>query len=235
LKMEWYEDLDFDENPFDTNPKRFSDKLVGMEELHDEIVYRINAGSLVFLEGKAGSGKTSILWNVIKRYRGKGRVIYVDCAEIDGKLNIEKLILERYGIFGRMFGNIPRNMILLLDNVSELSSRNMERIKYFFDEGYISSAVFTGLAYSDVKFSKSIKDRVGRRVVSIKELEPYQAVSIARNRLGNLEMISDELIEAIFMRSGKSIRAMLENLETLFARAVENKAEKITKEDLRAI
>jgi Cdc6-like AAA superfamily ATPase len=233
--MEWYEELDFDENPLDTNPIRFADKLVGMEEIIDELAYRAGAGSMVFIEGKKGLGKTALLWSIIRKYRGHGRVIYVDCGKIEKELNIEKLLVQRNGISGVIFGKKPKDMILLLDNVSALSKTNMERIKFFFDEGYLLSAVFTGTDYESVKFSKSIKDRIGKRIIRLKELEPYQAVSLVRNRIGNTEMITDDLIELAFAKAGKSPLVLLEKLDIIFGKAIESKKEKLTKEDLRSI
>ncbi len=233
--MEWFEELDFDENPFDTNPTRFSTKMVGVEEVMDELLYRVSSGAMVFIEAKEGHGKTSLLWNIIRKHRGKGRVIYVDCEKLEKDLNIEELLTKRFGLAGRLFKKKPKNMILLLDNISELSRRNMERIKFFFDEGYILSAVFTGTNYEDVKFSKSLRDRIGRRVIKLRELEPYQAVGLVRNRIGNSEMISDELIEALFVRSARNPKIMLENLDALFAKAVDSKKDKLTKDDLRLV
>lgn len=233
--MEWFEELDFDENPFDTNPVRFSTKMVGVEEVMDELLYRVASGAMVFIEAKEGHGKTSLLWNIIRKHRGKGKVIYVDCEKLERDLNIEELLTNRFGLAGRLFKKKPKNMILLLDNVSELSRPNMERIKFFFDEGYILSVVYTGTNYEDVKFSKSLKDRIGRRLIKLAELEPYNSVSLVRNRIGNNEMISDELIEALFARSGKNPKILLENLDALFAKAVEAKKDKLTKEDLRLV
>jgi chromosomal replication initiation ATPase DnaA len=235
IDMEWFEELDFDENPFDTNPTRFSTKMVGVEEVMDELLYRVASGAMVFVEAKEGHGKTSLLWNIIRRHRGKGKVIYVDCKKLEKDLNIEALLTKRFGLAGRLFRKKPRNMILLLDNVSELSRRNMERIKFFFDEGHILSVVFTGTNYDDVKFSKSLRDRIGRRLIKLRELEPYHAVGIVRNRIGTSEMISDELIESLFSKSGRNPKTLLENLDRLFAKAVESKKEKLTKEDLRSV
>jgi len=233
--MEWFEELDFDENPFDTNPMRFSTKMVGVEEVMDELLYRVASGAMVFIEAKGGCGKTSLLWNIIRRHRGKGRVIYVDCEKLEKDLNIEELLTKRFGLAGLLFKKKPKNMILLLDNISELSRRNMERIKFFFDEGYILSVVYTGTGYDEIKFSKSLRDRIGRRVIRLKELEPYHAISLVRNRIGNSEMISDELIEALFTRSGGNPKVLLENLDALFAKMVESKKDKLTKEDLRLV
>jgi len=95
-----------------------------METLLEDVFYRVAAGSMVFVEGKKGSGKSSILWNLIKKYRGKGKVIYFDCAQIEKELNIEKLLVNKYGfIRGRILNKKPRDMILLLDNIEELSKR----------------------------------------------------------------------------------------------------------------
>jgi predicted AAA+ superfamily ATPase len=234
-KMEWYEELDFDENPFDANPIRFADQLVGADDLFEELSYRINAGSMVFVQGKKGMGKTSLLWNLIKKYRGKGKVIYVDSEQLESELNIEDLLIKKYGFIGSLFKAKPKGMILLLDNVSELSKRNMERVKYFFDEGYIHSVVFSGTDYGAVGFSKSLMDRIGRRIIILKELEPFQAVTAIRNRIGDNELISDELIESVYTKSGKNMLSFLKNLEIIFGKAVESKKQKITKEDLRSI
>ncbi len=234
-KMEWYEELDFDENPFDTNPIRFANQLVGADDIFEELVYRINAGSMVFVQGKKGSGKTSVLWNIIKKYRGKGKVIYVDSEQLESELNIEDLLIKKYGLIGSLFKVKPKGMILLLDNVSGLGKRNMERVKYFFDEGYIHSVVFAGTDHETVGFSNSLRDRIGKRIINLKELEPFQAVTAIRNRIGENETISDELIEAVYAKSGKNMLTFLRNLETVFGKAVESKKQRITKEDLRSI
>ncbi len=226
--MNWYEELDFEENPFDTNPKKFADKLVGMDELLEGLFYRITAGSMLFIEGKLGSGKSSILWDIIKKYRGKGRIIYFDCEQLERDLNIEKLIINKYGLLGRLFKKKPRDMILLLDDVSILSKKNTERVKYFFDQGYILSVVFTGTSYDKTNFSKSLKDRIGTRILKTRELEPYEAVALVRNRIGELDIISDDVIEHIFKNSNKNPLKLLQNLDKIFSYAIENNEKTIT-------
>ena len=227
-KMNWYEELDFEEDPFDTNPKKVADKLVGMDELLEEVFYRVAAGSMLFIEGKLGSGKSSILWNVIKKYQGKGKLIYFDCEQIEKDLNIENLMINKYGLLGRLLKKKPRDMILLLDNVSTLSKKNTERVKYFFDQGYILSVVFTGSNYSKLNFSKSLKERIGTRILKTKELEPYEAVALVRNRVGELDIISDDVIEHIFKNSNKNPLKLLQNLDKIFSYAIENNEKKIT-------
>ena len=228
--MEWYEELDFDENPFSTNPKKFANNLVGMETILEDVFYRVAAGSMAFIEGKKGTGKSSILWNIIKKYRGRGKIIYFDCAQLDRELNIEKLMVNKHGfVRGRILKKKPKGMILLLDNVDELSEKNSERVKYFFDQGYILSVIFAGDSYDKAKFSKSLRERIGKRIIRTKLLEPYQAISLVRRRISELDIISDEIIESIFKSSGKDPLKFLQNLDSIFSFAVENNEEKITK------
>ena len=227
VKMEWFEELDFDENPFDTNPKKYPEKLVGLTEIFEDLIYRIESGAMVFLEGKEGFGKTSLLWNAIKKKRGKGKIIYVDCDMLDEDLNIEKLMINRHGLSGKLFKTKPKGMILLLDNVTALSKLNSERVKYFFDQGYLRSIVFTGKSFGKVNFSKSLKQRIGSRVLNIKSVDKYQAIAIVRNRIQDLNMISDDLIEEVFQKSGENPKRLLENCEKLFGHVIESNEDKI--------
>jgi MoxR-like ATPase len=173
---QWYEELDFEENPFSTNPSDFVKNIVGREEVIDELIYRVRAGSMVFLEGEDGMGKTALLRLVIRKFKGKGKVIYVNCDKLEKELNIEELLVMKNGfIQGMLMKKYPRGMILLLDNVSKLSEANTERIKYFFDEGHLKSVIFTGDKFNDAEFSESLKQRIAK-TLKLEKLEEYQAV-----------------------------------------------------------
>ncbi|MFP4111824.1 MAG: AAA family ATPase [Candidatus Woesearchaeota archaeon] len=210
---QWYEELDFEENPFSTNPSNFVKNLVGREDVIDELMYRVRAGSIVFVEGEEGMGKTSLLRYLIKKFRGRGKVIFVDCAKLEKELNIEDLLVMRNGFMkGMLLKNYPKDMILLLDNVSELSHLNNERIKYFFDQGYLRSVVFTGNSYESADFSESLRQRVAK-VIKLEKLEEYQAVDMIRDRIGDIKFFSDEVIEKIADLSGYVPKKILHNAE----------------------
>ncbi|MBS1266787.1 MAG: hypothetical protein MAG795_00756 [Candidatus Woesearchaeota archaeon] len=233
--MEWFEELDFDENPFDTNPKRHPEKLVGLTEISSELMYRLESGAMVFLQGKKGFGKTSLLWNVIRNKRWRGKIIYVDCKSLSEDLNIEKLLINKQGLKGILFKVKPKDMVLLLDNVGKLSKINTERVKYFFDQGYLRSVVFTGEDFKKADFSKSLKQRIGSRILEIEPVDKYQAIAIIRNRIHDLNMISDDLIEEVFKKSDKNPKKLLENCEQLFSSVIESNEDKITKKHLKLI
>ena len=124
--MEWYEELDFDENPL-----KKETKFVGNEDALKESYYSIISGNILILEGEEGSGKSKILREIIRQFGGYGRIAYISCKNISTELNIEEILVKKNGILGMLFKHYPKNMILLLDDVEHLSSKNMERIKYF--------------------------------------------------------------------------------------------------------
>ncbi len=212
--MAWYENYDFDEDPFLS-----SGKVFGIDEVLNELSYRVESGSMVFLEGKEGFGKSAVIKELIRAFGGKGKVIYFDCGHIEKKVNIESLMKGKYGIFGKLFGVNPKNMMLFLDNANFLTKKNCERIKYYFDNNYIKSVVFTGAAYSKAHFSKSVRDRIGGRVIKLKELSPEQAVELVRSRAPNLDIFSDELIKKIYRHSGGNVKKFLADLSSASERA----------------
>ncbi len=233
--MEWYEKLDFDENPFSTNPKQNHSKLVKMDELTEEVFYRINSGSMLVIEGGEGSGKTTLLMVAAKKFGGKRNVVYLDCEVLDKKLNITHVLEEKYGVLGRILKKKPKDMILLMDNVHELSKLNTERLKYYFDQNYIKSIVFTSSSYRSAKFSDSLRDRIGERVVKVPKLTPADAVEIVRKRIGDSELFNDKLIEKIFKISGNSVKLLFENCEKVASSAAKKSRKRVQLADFKVL
>ncbi len=227
----WYEKFNFYEDPFLATPGAF--ETVGTNGLLDELTYRINSGSMVFLEGGEGSGKTAVLRQLIGRFRGRGKVIYFDCASIAKSLNIERLMKERYGLTGRIFGIIPRDMILLLDGVSHLSKRNSERVKYYFDQNYIKSVVFTGDSYSKAELPESVRHRIGKRIIRMPQFTEEMAVELVRKRIGDEKLLTNDIIKKIYKHSGSSPKRLLENCSMACRIAFESGAEQVGEEHLR--
>ncbi|MBI2133544.1 orc1/cdc6 family replication initiation protein [Candidatus Woesearchaeota archaeon] len=228
--MAWYNNFDFDEDPFLSEGKLFA-----ANDVLDEMKYRVESGSMVFLEGKEGFGKTAVLKCLIDVFGGKGKIIYFDCGRIEKKVNIEDLMKGRYGFFGRMFGVKPKNMMLFLDNANFLSKKNCERIKYYFDNNFIKSVVFTGISYSRAHFSKSVRDRIGGRVIRLKGLSEDQAIGLVRERVPNTDIISDDMAKVIFRHSGGNVRKFLADLSAASEKAVSDGAEKVSEKHISEI
>lgn len=224
--MEWYEEIEFDENPF-----KQESKLIGFEDVVNELNYAIVSGSMIFIEGERGSGKTKLLKEAIRKFGGHGKIIYVNGRELHTELNVERLLKNRHGVLGRVFNQKPKGMILLLDDVEHISKRNCERIKYYFDQNYLRSVVFASKSLADAGLSDSVKQRLWK-VLRLHELTNYEAVQLVRTKVGN-DMLNDRAIKEIFRLSDRNPKKFLENCEKVCKVAAKNKS--LTEEDVQAI
>lgn len=233
--MEWFEKFGFDENPFSVNPEENHDRLVNVDEAVEEMMYRINSGSMLVIEGSKGTGKTTLLMMAAKRFGGNKNVAYVDCHILDKNLNITHVLQDRYGIIGRILNKKPKNMILLLDNVQALSKKNTERLKYYFDQNYIKSIIFTTETYRGAKFSESLRDRIGKRVVKLSKPDETTAIEIVRKRIEDNEMLNDDLIKKIFKSSDNSAKNLLENCTKVAQAASKKNRKRVQEADLKVL
>lgn len=225
---EWFEELDFDENPLKTNTA-----FIGNKKIIDEAFYSIIAGNILILEGSEGSGKTRVLKEIINRFGGKGKIAYIDSQKLEKELNVEKVIRGRNGLLGQLFQFEPRGMILLLDNVEALSSKNMERIKQYFDANVLQSVIIVTQSFSSLQLSESLRQRV-TKIVNIPPLSEYEAVQLVQKLVGD-GMIEDKLLREAYRRSGRNIKLYLENCEILFKAFATNKRTPLTEEDLQKL
>ncbi|MBT3985587.1 ATP-binding protein [archaeon] len=211
-KMEWYEELDFDENPFGIDSK-----YVGNEDLLDEVFYSIMSGNIIVIQGEEGSGKTRVMKEIVRKFGGKGKIAYVNGKNLDKELNVETLINKKKGWFRKN----PKNIILLLDDVEHISEKNMERIKYYFDQNYVRTVMLGTSKPEELKLSPSLKQRVWKKL-EVGKLSDYEAVQVVRERLGN-EMLTDRVIKAVYKESDKNMKKFMENCEIICKAYIDNK------------
>ncbi len=233
----WYKKLGYYENPFLLRPMQETTKLLGQEKQLNEALYLIRAGSIVFIEAEHGAGKTKFLRKLIESFRGK--VIYIDANRLKKYLNIEEVLRKRNGLKGKLFGSKPKEMILLLDNVDELSHINTERLKYYFDYGFLHSIVLTGKSFKKVHFSESLQNRIGKRVIKLHPLTKEQAVSLAFERLDEFKDDKDALIkvkdvERIFAKNNNP-RLFLINLHRVFEEMSFEEDERVLEKHLKVL
>ena len=232
----WWRKLGFYTNPFTIKPAPFDNKVFGQDKILEDLYYKIPAGTMSFIEGRLGTGKTTILKNLISKFRGRGKVIYFSCNRIDSELNIEELLKGKYGFWGRLFGMMPKDMIVLLDEAQQLSAVNTERIKYFFDQGNIKSVLLTGTDYGNTNLHESVKERIGHDgLFKINELTDEQTIAFVRNRVGNTTLVNDDILKKLWHLSGRNPRRLLQRLDRTFRYAVENMENEIKEEHLSKI
>ena len=125
-------------------------------------------------------------------------------------------------------------MILLLDNVHYLTKQNTERIKYYFDQNYIKSIIFTTKSYAQVKFSDSLKDRIGKRVIKLPRLTQDMAAEIIMSRIDNNEMLNDQIIKKIF-KTSKDLTELLQNCEQVSIEASNKDRTRVQMSDIKVL
>ena len=232
----WYRKIGFYNNPFSIKPAPYDFRVVGQDEILDELIYKIPAGTMTFLEGPLGTGKSTIMKHLIHKFKGKGQVIFFSCNRIDNELNVEEMLINKYGFWGRLMGKHPKNMILLLDEAQELTPENTERIKYFFDSGNVKSVVFAGTDYSKVRLHESIRERIGQDgVLKVRQINDDEAVSLVRSRLGNMNIINDEHIKRLFKLANRNPRRLLQRCDKACRYVIENGEREFTEEHFKKL
>jgi energy-coupling factor transporter ATP-binding protein EcfA2 len=236
----WYKKLGYYENPFLMNPMKEKTKMYGNQNQLDDVLYYVKSGSMLFVEGSKGIGKTKFLRTVISSF--KGRIIYVDAASLTKNLNIEELLRKRNGLKGKVLGKKPMDMILVLDNVTELSSVNIERIKFYYDQGFLQSVIMAGTTTKHLH--DSILNRIGKRVIKLSSFTKQNALDMAFERLDedindDEPLITKEHIEKIYEASSSNPRLFLINLHRVFeemdfedAQVIENDHLKVLEDTL---
>ena len=232
-KKIWYKTMGFSKNPFDTMPR--INELKGVDSLLQEIVYHIQAGNIFVIEGKEGKGKTSILLNTINQFNGIKKLMYINCETLHRHENITSIIKKRNGFWNRLLGKKPKQIILLLDNTTKLSKKNFNRLKYYFDQDYIRSLVITTENYKETRISDSLKERIGKRIVRIPNLNENDAIEIISNRIGDSKILNENILRKIFKHNNSSVKILLQNCEKVAISANEDDRLNIKMKDLNIL
>jgi len=207
--VKWYEKLDFFENPFEVNLFKTEYEMLGLDEEKKEALYRVRSGSMLLIEGPEGSGKTAILKHIIDNFKGRNRLIYVNGKRLNKGLDIERLLLNSSGIRGKIFRKKPKGMILLMDSVESISKHNADKIKYYFDQDYLRSVVFTAKDYSKIELDESIKDRIDKRIIKLSDLKKKDYVKLIKRRLEGKELFSKDVLKVIVSNSDSPKEALI--------------------------
>jgi Cdc6-like AAA superfamily ATPase len=231
--MIWYRELGFYSNPFSIKPAAFRSEVVGYDL--GEILVKIDGAKVLFIEGEYGFGKTTILKHIVSRFGGKRRVVYYNCNRADTTIDAESILKGKYGFIRRIFGGLPRDMILLLDEVEKLSADDQKELLRLHKDGNIKSIVLFGPNFDRVGFSVEMRRRMVNNVIKLTELTDEEAIQLVRERVGALKLLDDRMIKLIFRHSGKNPRIMLENLEDVCKYAVENNEEEVKEEHLKEV
>ncbi len=232
-KEVWYEKIGYAYNPFIIKPGFFDDEVVGYDAQVDKLVDMLQNGEMAFLEGHFGLGKTSIIKYVINEFSGKNKVIYISRNRSDRAMNYSNLLKGASKGFKGFLKIKAKNAILIVDETAKINARDCEQIEEFHKSGHFKSVLFVDASYKDARLNKSTKKLIGKSVVILKPLTPKGALELVRSRLdGNEELVSDEIVKAVYAKSDKNTRRFLENMEDVCRVAISAEKESVSKGDL---
>lgn len=231
--MLWYTEVGFSTNPFSIKPAPFDYKIIGYDL--KEIFEKIAKGEVLFIEGRYGYGKTTMLKSIINEFGGSRDIAYYSCNRPDNEINVEGLLHGKYGTLGKLFNLMPQGMILLLDEVEKMPKQDQEDLLKFKTQGNIKSIVFFGSSFEAANFDVDLKKHMVNNVVQLTKLTPEEAVEMVRERIGNIKLLSDSVIKQVFKHSGQNPRLMLENLEDICRYAVDNNDDEASEEHIKEV
>ncbi|MFH1590558.1 MAG: AAA family ATPase [archaeon] len=211
----WYQKLGYKENPLSIKP---TERIIGQEQVLNALFYKIDSSSMAILEGEMGSGKTSMLKHLIKRYGGKKKVVHAYCNRIT---DYDMLVPQRKGL-GKL---LPRKkgFIVLLDEADHITAEGLETIKQLFDDGIIKSVVFSGTRALKVMQNKSVAERLGTGRIPLTPLKIEEAVEMISSRMGSRSVLSSEVIKKVYLNS-RNPRKLLHACEGLCRKAFDKKS-----------
>jgi ABC-type oligopeptide transport system ATPase subunit len=210
--MDWYKEFGYKHNPLEVNPLKNKEEPFGLFDEIDNLLYFVESDNCAIIKGESGSGKTLLLTQIIKKYGGKGRIIYIDGNRINKRFEFSKILMKKQSFMHRLLGKRPKNMILLIDNAKSLTPKAYKQIQYYFDQDYIKSIVFATEDLEALNMPQSFLDRIGKRVIELKPLSMDEAVELVLERLDQ-DIISKDKLEKIFILSDKNMTSFLKNVQ----------------------
>lgn len=231
--LTWYNKIGFYNNPFSIKPAAFDNDVLGYDKIISEVNASVATSSIVFVQGKYGTGKTTILKGIIAEFGGKKKVIYYNCNESYRSIDFDRLLINAGCFFSRLFGIRKKGKIILLDEAQDMNKKDLKHALKYYNEGFFSSIVFVSTK-DDIGMSDTLKIIVKKNKYKLGIITPKQAIELVRKRIGDLEIISDKDIISIFSKN-KNPRAFLKNCEDVFREAVESGNKKVTKKHINKI
>lgn len=212
----WFRRYGWEHNPFAYS---LDVGLVGMDDIVSQLMQNVSSNDPVVLIGEYGAGKTTIM-NSLKHRKLSGKVnLYINASKLRLNGMMRKHIVKAVPLWFRLF---RKELVLLLDEAENLTKSSSEELKILFDEGFLSSIVFSCTTIEN--FSDSLKDRIGNRLVNIRKMTEQEAEAMLEGRSksagGNLPY-SKEGLKTLISRSNFLPRDILENAELVCMKATE--------------
>ncbi len=220
--MSWYTEFGFTGAPLDARP---NPNLVALGAEEEQVINHIQKEELCFLNGLTGSGKTSMLQKIQNRLTDHS-FIYLDAQDLPESFNLEEELKKKRNFFDkiRMKQFPSKKPVLIIDEFQATDPRLILEAKTKWDapgKKKIRSIVIAQIDSHLKNASGSFLDRLGNRIVTLKELDEEDMKDVLKQRLstkkGNLlYKIAPDGIDLLTRVADGNIRRLLEYTDLVF-------------------
>jgi len=226
----WYNRIGFHNNPFSIKSNKYDHRILGNEDKVKDILKKINKGAIIYVNGEYGTGKTTLLKRIIQSFGGYRNIFYHSCNSGE-EFDIQKLLKGKYKLMGRLLNLKARGMIILLDEVQCLTPEQEFEVIDHFKQGYFKSIVLVGKS-EEINFTREMKESIAGQVYNFGQITDENAIKLIRRRIGNLPLLSDEIIKEINKKSQRNPRFLLENCEDICRSTIDKGQRRISYKDV---
>lgn len=226
----WYKKYGWHENPFSVKPT--SEKLVDLDKKREKLLKFVHSGTICFLTGPAGVGKSSALKWIQHNIKGH-TPIYLDAEQLGEDLfDLAEYLKQHRTLWETIMGHeYPKSVIILLDEAHATEDKLKKTLKLYWDHDYIKSIVITQIP-SLKNFSSSIRNRIGNRIIKLDKMHDKDAHKMIELRTEDNNPFTKEAIESIAKKSSHIPRKILENCEIV---CIETGKQKIDVSDIKKV
>lgn len=208
----WYKKYGWKENPFSVKP---NSELVGIGKEKKKILDFVDSGTICFLTGQAGTGKSSLLkW--IQHNVKKQTPVYIDGEHMCGELfDLGEYLKQHKSLWESVLGyEYPKSVVVLLDEAHATEDRVKKALKLYWDHDYIKSLVITQIKPL-TNFTSSVKNRIGNRMIRLDKLDKKNIHDLIGLRTKGKNPFTKEAVNLIAKKSDYIPRRFLENCEAV--------------------
>ncbi len=223
--MTWYDELDFAENPFTIKPRESFDEFIGNKKTVSQILDSVEKGEDIIIKGPYGSGKTSVLKSMIKKFGGNRKLFYYN-AYSGEEVDVES-VLKKAGLVSGFFRVRSKNVVFLVDEAHNLKASFLKELKKYKEGDWIKSIILVSTRQGFKGF-KGFADKE----YSLKKFSLDEAKTLVKNRLvDEHKIMPNKVIEKIYNQS-KNPRDFLQRCEEACWKTVSRGSYKVSEKDL---
>lgn len=227
----WFNHFGWKENPFSVKPNT---ELIGLEKKKKRIFDFIDSGSVCFLTGVSGVGKTSLLKYVYENIK-KHTPVYIDAEELNEFFDLTAYLKEHKSLWENLLKReYPKNLIVLLDEAQATEEDLKKTLKLHWDQDHVKSIIISQIRPID-NFTDSFKERIGNRVIRLDKMTKSEVADLIKLRIGKNSPFDKEAVALIGEKSDYLPRKILENCELVCIEMADKDKKEINAFDVESV